>query len=315
MKCKKILLDTDIGPDCDDAGALALLHIFANKGYCQILGIGHCTSNPYGAGAIDVISRFYGRPELAVGTYYGKDFLADENCMRYNRYLTTHFDNRYKESQPEEAVKMYRRVLAAQKDGSVEFVAIGPLNNLSLLLDSKPDCHSKLDGVALVNKKVKRLVMMGGIFRSSSQEVNTAAFRMNGKEPEEFSEYNIVCDIAAAQNVADNWPTPKVYAGFETGLFLTGKTLSDFPPETHPVQIAYKLWTQGEERYSWDLVTVEYAVNDDCPHYRTSAKGNVRFNNEGRTIWTEAEDGRDCFVELNQEKEEIARDINEFLRS
>lgn len=77
--------------------------------------------------------------------------------MRYNRYLTTHFPNRYRTAQPEEAVGMYRRILAAQRNGSVEFIGIGPMNNLSNLLDSKPDIHSDLEETELVRRKVTKL--------------------------------------------------------------------------------------------------------------------------------------------------------------
>ena len=63
---------------------------------------------------------------------------------RYNRHLTQTMPNRYKDSQPEPAVKMYRRILAEQEEHSVAFVAIGPLNNLSDLLNSAPDEVSPL---------------------------------------------------------------------------------------------------------------------------------------------------------------------------
>ena len=49
MNITKILIDTDIGPDCDDTAAIAMLNIYSNQGKCEILGIAHCTSNPYGA--------------------------------------------------------------------------------------------------------------------------------------------------------------------------------------------------------------------------------------------------------------------------
>lgn len=40
----KIIIDTDIGSDCDDAGALALAHNLANEGKCQILAVTNCLS-------------------------------------------------------------------------------------------------------------------------------------------------------------------------------------------------------------------------------------------------------------------------------
>ena len=92
---KNIILDTDIGPDCDDAAALAMLNLYADQGLCRILGITHCTSNPYGAGTIDAINRYYGREGVEIGTYYGEGFLSDEKCMTYNRYIAAHYPNRY----------------------------------------------------------------------------------------------------------------------------------------------------------------------------------------------------------------------------
>lgn len=35
----EIILDTDIGPDCDDAGAIAVLNVLADKGEANILGL------------------------------------------------------------------------------------------------------------------------------------------------------------------------------------------------------------------------------------------------------------------------------------
>ena len=38
---KKILLDTDIGPDCDDAAALALVNMYAAEGMVEVLDVTH----------------------------------------------------------------------------------------------------------------------------------------------------------------------------------------------------------------------------------------------------------------------------------
>ena len=312
MRVKNIIMDTDIGPDCDDVGALAMLNIFADQGLCRILGVSHCTSNPYGAGMIDVINRYYGRPDVEISTYYGEGFLADEVCMRYNRHIATHFPNRYMTSQPGEAVEMYRRILSAQEDRSVELIGIGPMNNLSALLDSEPDRYSDLDGHALVKRKVAKLTMMAGAFRCSDCEITGRAEAQSRQKIEDISEFNVFCDIPAARNVAGNWPTPKAYIGFEAGLITTGRSLRT-PPERHPVRLAYELHNRAGERYSWDLLTVEYAVVDNCPHFRESAPGRVRFDEKGRTRWTQDGTGQDCFVELAQPEEQIVEDIDKLL--
>src|SRR3990170_406515 len=59
----KIIFDTDFHTDCDDAGALAVLHALADRGECEILAIMCSTRDPFSAPAIDVINTYYGRPD------------------------------------------------------------------------------------------------------------------------------------------------------------------------------------------------------------------------------------------------------------
>ena len=309
---KHLLIDTDIGPDCDDAGALALANLFADEGLCRILGIGHCTSNPYGAGAIDVICRWYGRPNIPIGTTSKKGFLNGENSMSYNCFLTTHFANRYQTDQPEEAVTLYRRILAEEPDGTVDFVAIGPLGNLAALLSSEADGFSPLNGKELIRTKVRKLTLMGGAFPCPKALAKRVEKEV-GKRPEEHAEFNILCDIPAAQKVAEEWPTPKDAVGFEAGLIKTGKAMQAQLPENHPVRIAYERFTEDGARYSWDLVTVEHAVKEDSPHYRLSEPGTICFSEDGRTLWKPEKEGRDHFVQLAQPEDEIAADIDRIL--
>lgn len=311
---KNIILDTDIGPDCDDAGALALLNIYADMGLCNILAIGHCTSNPYGAGTIDAICRRYGRDDAEIGTWTGIRFLDDEVCRRYNMPITLQHPNRYRDAQPEDVVQVYRRVLAAQPDNSVEIIAIGPLNNISALLDSEHDDISPMTGRELVAAKVERLYMMAGMFRPSDAARAAEAERLCGKRIEEYAEYNVVCDAVASRNVADNWPTPKSYLGWEAGLMETGECLVN-APEDHPVRMAYELWNGGRQcrRCSWDPMTVMYAIETDSKLVRNSRSGTVRFTPEGYTVFTADEYGKDHYAELTADDETIVNYINRLL--
>ncbi len=66
----QIIFDTDMDNDCDDAGALAVLHALADKGEAEILAVvtnrrGKSTAS---AAACDVINTFYGRPDIPIGT-------------------------------------------------------------------------------------------------------------------------------------------------------------------------------------------------------------------------------------------------------
>lgn len=51
-----IILDTDMGPDVDDVGALALLHILARGRPVRLLVVTHCTSHPYMGAAVSAPS-------------------------------------------------------------------------------------------------------------------------------------------------------------------------------------------------------------------------------------------------------------------
>lgn len=312
---KNIILDTDIGPDCDDAGAVALLNIFKNAGLCNILGIGHCTSNIYGAGAVDAICRYYGNADINIGTTYREGFLCEKRHMSYNRELCECFPCRFKNEKPREVVSLYRELLANSPEKSVTFVAIGPLNNLSDLLKSHPDSFSPFTGKELVEKKVKELVLMAGIFPAEGECKELLKKSIN-KPISEYPEFNVVCDAAAAQNVSLNWNTPKFCLGYEAGLFETG-----FKGETdceNPVNVAYSLYTgcsdkKSAVRCSWDLFTVYFAAHESTPLFCLSNTGTVRFTEEGYTDWCEYPGGKDAYIICNEASSVIVKTVNELL--
>src|SRR5210317_961434 len=70
----KVILDTDIGSDCDDAGALAVLHKLADKDEVEILGVIYSSGkNKYGIGVCDAINTYYGRGDLPLGRNVTED--------------------------------------------------------------------------------------------------------------------------------------------------------------------------------------------------------------------------------------------------
>src|SRR5205085_8001729 len=97
---------------------------------------------------------------------------------------------------PDTAVNVYRRALVGQPDGSVVMISAGYLENLSALLNSPADTISSLTGRQLIAAKVKSLNVMGGGYPSRVRENNLAG------------------NPAAAQDVATNWPTKLVWAGY-----------------------------------------------------------------------------------------------------
>lgn len=55
----KIIIDTDLGCDCDDAAAIALANILHNQGAGELLGVTYSLAEREGAACIDVINGYY----------------------------------------------------------------------------------------------------------------------------------------------------------------------------------------------------------------------------------------------------------------
>ena len=283
---KKVFLDTDIGPDCDDAGALQVLHTLCTEGCAQLLGITHCTSNPHGLPAVSVINRYNGR-EVPLGTTRREGFLA--NGDKYNKALDEQFDHEFKDGHMQrDAREVFKEVLTAQDDQSVTVIAIGPLNNIA-------DYISTEDGIALVRNKVCQLVCMAGHFDSL--------------EPE----WNIEMDMPSARYVLEKWPTPIVFCGWEAGSHvMTGAALEG--KAGHPVREAYRLYTNGSmRRQSWDLLTVLYAVLGDCTWIRSSQSGVITVRENGATVFAACAGGQHRYTINGVSDEKLAGYLNMLL--
>ena len=63
----KIIYDTDMDTDCDDAGALAILHALADRGEAEILATVVSSRYRWSVPCVEAINRYYGRPDLPIG--------------------------------------------------------------------------------------------------------------------------------------------------------------------------------------------------------------------------------------------------------
>lgn len=269
-KSEKIILDTDFGNDCDDAGALAILHQMAYSGEAEILATMYPMNDEWGAAAIDAVNTYYGKPNIPIGTYKGNYEYKGKHNDFYNSRLAA-FPNDLKTGKnAPDAVLLYRQILAAQKDKSVTIVVVGPQRLVADLLLSKPDSYSNLDGIALVKKKVKRLVSMGAEYPKGD-------------------EWNIKICPDGAQLVAEQWPTPIVYSGFEIGKpIMTGERLITETPDTNPVRVAFEsnpMVDTKKNRHSWDETAVLFGVRG-FRDYWTIGTGQIKIEADGKNVWS-----------------------------
>jgi inosine-uridine nucleoside N-ribohydrolase len=288
-----VILDTDIGPDCDDAGAVAVLNALADLGEARLLAMACCTSNEWGAACIAAINTYYGRPDIPVGTYKGEGFLTESP---YAEAVGRAFANPLGSGRnAPDARDLYRQVLAAQPDGSVVFCTIGPLNNARDLLLSEPDGHSPLSGKELIATKVRLLVVMGGGFPGGD-------------------EWNFMQDGPAAQSVTREWPGPIVFSGKDIGLAIeTGARLATETPESNPVRKAYELYTGGRDRFSWDQTAALYAVRGARGYWDVVAGGQCVAQPDGLNSWREDCGGRHSYLREKMPPGQLARVIEDLM--
>ena len=273
-----IIFDSDMGPDCDDPGALAMLHTYANRGKVNILAAMCSTGSVYGAPCIDAINTYYGRPDIPVGTLKGNDsFLANQTS--FNKYIAENYPNdTYGGHSAPDAVDLYREILAAQPDDSVVVICVGPQSNLYNLLLSPPDEHSELTGKQLVEQKVKLLSTMAGAFPSGG-------------------EWNAQQDGTATKYVAENWNTPVMYSGFEIGRDLYPGARRSEMESDNPVKYAYDTFTNSTNygREGWDLTSVLYAV-EGLADYWNMKRGTVEFTSGGNNTFDQNSYGNHAYL-------------------
>ena len=296
----KLIFDTDIGPDCDDAGAAAVLHALADQGEVEILAMMVSTGGEtakWGPPCLDAINTYYGRPDIPIGVIRKP---GAEDTSKYNEQVAKEFPNDLKHGdRAAEATDLYRQVLSAQPDGSVVIVTVGYLSNLRHLLASESDKHSELNGVELIKQKVKAYVCMGGAFPQGR-------------------EWNIHRDVAASRIVAEKWPTEIYFSGFEIGAeILTGAKLKEETPETNPVRRAYELYTGGKDRNSWDQTAVLFAVRGLKgklqDFWDLSEAGRLVVAEDGSNGWSDSSGKSHRYLLKKMSPEKIAEEIDSLM--
>ncbi|GHT66955.1 hypothetical protein FACS189452_03780 [Bacteroidia bacterium] len=294
-----VIFDTDMGSDYDDVGALTMLHAIADSGEVRILATMSSNSYELTAPCIDVINRYYGRPDLPIGALLpGKNMSWDGRAERWWDALVAGYPHQLKSTaDAEDAVKVYRRILACEPDTSVVVVTVGFFTNLSALLQSPPDRYSPLDGKQLVEKKVKHLVSMAGWFP-------------------EGKEYNVDMDAPASVLVSEQWPTRIIFSGFEIGeKIFTGKRLIASGISNTPAKETYTVCLrQGDPkgRQSWDQTAVLVAARGTDRYFNT-VKGKIRIENSGANSWQDDPNGKHEYLTWKMPVDELIDVIEDLM--
>jgi inosine-uridine nucleoside N-ribohydrolase len=274
----RLILDTDMGNDCDDALALAMIHALENRNEVKLLAVTITKDNHDAATFIDLVNQFYGRPDVPIGVVRNGKTPNDTPMLKVpveRRDARGNFiypRNLRDGSEAPEAVALLMHILKDQPDGSVSIAQIGFSTNLARLVATP-------EGRALAARKVKALYLMAGNFQKPQPE------------------YNVFTDAPAFADLMKNWPTPMIFSGFEIGLLITYPIESiekDFNWATnHPVVEAYKVYVgKREDHPNWDSTAVLDAIRPDREYFDLSAPGNVTLSDKAATVFTPDPNGK-----------------------
>ena len=293
----KLILDTDMGggdcQDCDDVGTVCMLNALADNGEVELLAIVLDTMPDASAAVISVLQHYYQRDDVPIGAYKGGH---NFNVREYAQLLASHWPSPIKHvSQLPSGVEVYRRVLAAQPDGSVVISSVGMFENLAALLRSGPDEHSPLSGPSLLSRKVRLLAVMGGRYPWGS-ECN-------------------FCASPSTKFVVSHLPNDLrvVFSGQEVGLEIHhGAALTYCSSKENPCRQAYisYLGGPGRNRFSWDPITTLYAVRgaavpgiEECTD--CNGRNQIHIHNECENEWVKDKASLQTYLKLrwNQKAE------------
>ncbi len=286
-----LILDTDLGCDCDDAAAIAIVNVFHRKKMVNVLCMTQSLNDPDAARAIGWINGYYGN-DFDIGVSDNSRVAAGQYMPRYVYKLRDEFD-RSKKLRP--AVRLMQEKLHGARSNSVTMVFIGQLNNLAKLLSTQ-------EGETLVREKAAKIVIMGGNF---SQNGEYYLFH----DQKYTAEFNIGLDVESAQKVTSFTDLPLEFIDFNQGLkVLTGGVLKEL--HKNPVTRIYELFGV-ENRESWDIITVLYAMLGGGGMFAASEYGTVHVNDAGVTTFCPGS-GRHRLLELRKVKD-VTEQINEIL--
>lgn len=289
----RIILDVDICSSTDDLFAMEMLYRYADQGRCRLLGIMGDREGEGHAAFADVMSTYFGYPDLPIGQvrdgikdakvwtdYRPVADLKDADGQAMFRHSITNY------AELPDGYMLYRRLLAEQPDKSVSIISVGFLTCLAQLLESGADEYSLLNGVDLVRQKVKCIYIMGGNFIQKFE-----------------SDYNFDQGIEFSQTFFRLWPTDvdMMMSPGEVGdqvHYKPEQVISDISwTDRHPIKQVYLMKDYDDPgQRMWDPLTIIHAIEGDAA-FLLSERGTISIDSHAITTFTPSPSGN-CRYQL-----------------
>ncbi len=307
---KTIIFDTDLGGDCDDVMALDLLLSAHKRNIINFVGVAysadamsgvpciHCILNQHGYGNIPI-----GRAPIKEGTVTRSDVYASAVANAFANDDTPKYET------TDCAVAFYRKLL--NEYDNITLVVTGFLTNIAALFDSQPDEISPLSGRELVKQKVDEIAIMGCNFSHQNNINPVNEFVNEDGTVRAVTEWNIYCDIPAAQTVASTSPVKLVFCPFELGYkMLTGVEMTAKGGREHADSLSFIVHGSQNGRDSWDPATALYAVFGTDGIFDITEAGRVEIDDAGVANFYPDENGNSYYLKYIGTQKAIADRID-----
>ena len=248
-----IIFDTDMGPDIDDALALAMLHEYANRGMAKIAAVTMSRNSDWGVKYISLLNTYYGRgAQIPIGAFKGSTGVDRDEEYWYSRKVVAGGQHPYDQSINMANVpaghEVMRAVLERAAPNSVAIVQVGFSTNTAELLRRYPD---------LVREKAPLLSIMAG---------------QDGQRKD--ADFNTKFAVADAQKVWADWPHKVIQSEQRLGgnLLYPYEEITGRLGSNHPIRQSYEArdfsWHEDNPPFynmrTWDLTSVMEAVEPDA---------------------------------------------------
>ena len=269
LKKTKLLIDTDIGSDIDDA--LCLAYLLQNPG-CAIAGITTCSTEPEKRAEIaDSICRHAG---YEIPIYPGlREPLEGRHLQSAVHQYGVVSSLPHKNTFPEgEAVEFMRRTIE-ENPHEIVLLPIGPLTNIGALFSRYPH----------VVPLVREVSVFGGSYFEEGKAFTA-------------TEWNIRNDPTAAKIVFDSGVSLRV-TGLDVSLRLkiSCRKFLEMPRRERIFDVvklyAAKFIERTDDMYFHDALAAAVVFCEDICKYKTGFISVDLTDERGRTDLTEAPDG------------------------
>ncbi len=259
-----VIIDTDIGDDVDDAYALGLA---LQSPELKILGITTAWGNtPLRARLVSLLLAETKRTDIPVAVGVEKYAADAKPAFSQAKYA----ERGPKEAWPNAVDFLLEQI--RQHPGEITLIAIGPETNLGAAITRDPETFRNL----------RRVVLMGGsVYRGYD------GFAYPTVTPHPDAEWNILCDVAAAQSVFTSGVPLYVMPLDSTQIKLQElERARIFKNETALTNVLQELtqeWSAFTGQITptlFDAVAVAYAIRPQlCP----TVPMRLRVDNQGNT--------------------------------